>query len=130
MLAAARASASWLCACKQRGARGEHFERRRAAEAVAGGCDAIRFARGRHELVANEDGLPHRGARVRVRRADVLRDLRARVAIRRVELALEVLRLRDVALRVLPVERGQRQRDAGGEQRRARLRVVAAARRS
>ena len=57
--------------------------------------------------------------------ANVLRDLRARVAIRRVELALEVLRLRDVAARVLPVERGQRQRDSGREERRPGGRVVA-----
>ena len=79
----------------------------------------------RERALAEKDDLTHRGARVGVRRANVLRDLRARVAVGRVELALEVLRLRDVAARVLPIEGGQRQRDSGREQWRAGLRVIA-----
>ena len=116
---------------EQRAARGENFERGRAAEGVAGGRDAVRFARGGNELVANEDDLSHRGAGVGVRRAHVLRDLRARVAIRRRRARFSKCWACAMSpRRVLPVEDRKRQRDAGREQRRAGRSVVALRRRT
>ena len=81
LFAAASASAILRLRVDQAALGVEHVERRRSAERVADRGDAVRLARGGEQLVAEVDRLAQRGARARVGRANVLRDLRLQVAI-------------------------------------------------